>query len=45
MQIAYMTTPSNLFHILRRQMNRQFRKRTYTLSSLGVHTSAANLTL
>lgn len=26
MQIAYMTTPSNLFHILRRQMNRQFRK-------------------
>src|SRR6266487_2964383 len=27
MQIAYMTTPSNLFHILRRQMNRQFRKR------------------
>ena len=28
MQIAYMTTPSNLFHILRRQMNRQFRKRT-----------------
>ena len=27
MQIAYMTTPSNLFHIMRRQMNRQFRKR------------------
>ncbi|KAL9119316.1 MAG: hypothetical protein Q9187_004131 [Circinaria calcarea] len=26
MQICYMTTPSNLFHILRRQMNRQFRK-------------------
>ncbi|EFW21415.1 2-oxoglutarate dehydrogenase E1 component [Coccidioides posadasii str. Silveira] len=26
MQIAYMTTPSNLFHILRRQINRQFRK-------------------
>ncbi|KAK6332719.1 2-oxoglutarate dehydrogenase E1 component [Orbilia brochopaga] len=26
MQIAYMTTPSNLFHILRRQMNRAFRK-------------------
>ncbi|KAI9711155.1 MAG: 2-oxoglutarate dehydrogenase E1 component [Candelaria pacifica] len=26
MQIAYMTTPANLFHILRRQMNRQFRK-------------------
>ena len=27
MQIAYMTTPANYFHILRRQMNRQFRKR------------------
>ena len=27
MQIAYMTEPSNYFHILRRQMNRQFRKR------------------
>ncbi|KAG9239512.1 mitochondrial putative 2-oxoglutarate dehydrogenase [Amylocarpus encephaloides] len=26
MQIAYMTEPSNLFHVLRRQMNRQFRK-------------------
>ncbi|KAL1846543.1 2-oxoglutarate dehydrogenase E1 component [Paecilomyces lecythidis] len=26
MQIAYMTSPSNLFHIIRRQMNRQFRK-------------------
>merc|ERR1712000_453416 len=26
MQVAYMTTPSNYFHILRRQMNRQFRK-------------------
>ncbi|RMZ86265.1 hypothetical protein DV736_g6508, partial [Chaetothyriales sp. CBS 134916] len=26
MQIAYMTTPANYFHILRRQMNRQFRK-------------------
>ncbi len=26
-QVAYMSTPSNLFHILRRQMNRQFRKR------------------
>ncbi|KAH8677287.1 2-oxoglutarate dehydrogenase E1 [Xylariales sp. PMI_506] len=26
MQIAYMTTPANLFHILRRQMHRQFRK-------------------
>lgn len=28
MQIAYMTEPSNLFHILRRQIHRQFRKRT-----------------
>ena len=27
MQVAYMTTPANLFHIIRRQMNRQFRKR------------------
>ena len=27
MQIAYLTKPSNLFHMLRRQMNRQFRKR------------------
>ncbi|UKZ81085.1 2-oxoglutarate dehydrogenase E1 component [Trichoderma virens FT-333] len=26
MQIAYMTTPANLFHVLRRQMHRQFRK-------------------
>jgi len=26
MQVAYLTKPSNLFHILRRQMNRQFRK-------------------
>ena len=26
MQIVYMTSPANLFHILRRQMNRQFRK-------------------
>lgn len=26
MQIAYMTSPANYFHILRRQMNRQFRK-------------------
>ena len=33
MQIAYMTTPANLFHILRRQMNRQFRKRKFTLPS------------
>lgn len=26
MQVAYVTTPANTFHILRRQMNRQFRK-------------------
>jgi 2-oxoglutarate dehydrogenase E1 component len=26
MQVAYMTTPANLFHIIRRQINRQFRK-------------------
>ncbi|KAJ5631058.1 2-oxoglutarate dehydrogenase [Penicillium longicatenatum] len=26
MQIVYMTEPSNLFHVLRRQMQRQFRK-------------------
>ncbi|KAF2642696.1 2-oxoglutarate dehydrogenase E1 component mitochondrial precursor [Massarina eburnea CBS 473.64] len=26
MQVAYLTKPSNMFHILRRQMNRQFRK-------------------
>ncbi|ODV77028.1 alpha-ketoglutarate dehydrogenase [Suhomyces tanzawaensis NRRL Y-17324] len=26
MQVAYPTTPSNLFHLLRRQMHRQFRK-------------------
>jgi 2-oxoglutarate dehydrogenase E1 component len=26
MQIAYCTTPANSFHLLRRQMNRQFRK-------------------
>lgn len=29
MQIVYMTTPSNLFHVLRRQMHRQFRKRKF----------------
>ena len=27
MQIGYMTTPANLFHVLRRQIHRQFRKR------------------
>jgi 2-oxoglutarate dehydrogenase E1 component len=34
MQIAYMTSPSNLFHLLRRQIHRQFRKRTFLLLSL-----------
>lgn len=29
MQIAYLTTPANVFHILRRQMHRQFRKREF----------------
>ena len=36
MQIAYMTTPANLFHVLRRQMNRQFRKRKFFLSSSAI---------
>lgn len=35
MQITYMTTPANLFHILRRQMNRQFRKRRSLLAFIG----------
>lgn len=26
MQVAYVTTPANLFHLMRRQMHRQFRK-------------------
>jgi 2-oxoglutarate dehydrogenase E1 component len=29
MQIVYMTEPSNIFHVLRRQMHRQFRKRMF----------------
>ena len=32
MQIAYCTTPSNYFHLLRRQIHRQFRKRKSFLS-------------
>lgn len=40
MQIAYMTTPANLFHILRRQMNRQFRKRWFNLNP--IHDQMAN---
>lgn len=31
MQICYLTTPANTFHVLRRQMNRQFRKRKFSL--------------
>lgn len=27
MQVVYMTTPANLFHVLRRQLHREFRKR------------------
>lgn len=34
MQIVYMTTPANLFHVLRRQMHRQFRKRKLSLMML-----------
>lgn len=36
MQIAYMTTPANLFHALRRQMQRQFRKRKFTPHSRSI---------
>jgi 2-oxoglutarate dehydrogenase E1 component len=36
MQVAHMTTPANLFHILRRQMHRQFRKRKVFKSRFGV---------
>jgi 2-oxoglutarate dehydrogenase E1 component len=44
MQIAYCTKPSNVFHLLRRQMNRQFRKRKF--SSLVSHINvAANILL
>ena len=45
MQIAYMTTPANLFHILRRQMNRQFRKRKLHLIPLLTGESNVNLAL
>lgn len=34
MQIAYMTEPSNLFHILRRQIHRQFRKRMFSFQTI-----------
>jgi 2-oxoglutarate dehydrogenase E1 component len=43
MQIAYMTTPSNLFHILRRQMNRQFRKRESSCSERGRNANISQL--
>ena len=43
MQVAYMTTPANLFHVLRRQMNREFRKRKFA-ESLDAHQSANRLT-
>lgn len=33
MQVACLTTPANTFHILRRQMNRQFRKRKGSFKS------------
>lgn len=31
MQVVYMTTPANLFHVLRRQIHRDFRKRKFCL--------------
>jgi 2-oxoglutarate dehydrogenase E1 component len=43
MQIAYMTTPSNLFHILRRQMNRQFRKRESSCPEREKHANISQL--
>jgi len=33
MQVAYLTKPSNVYHLLRRQMNRQFRKPLITFFS------------
>lgn len=33
MQVVYMTTPANLFHVLRRQLYREFRKRMSTNGS------------
>jgi 2-oxoglutarate dehydrogenase E1 component len=36
MQICYMTTPANLFHVLRRQMCRQFRKRKSRFPQVSV---------
>jgi 2-oxoglutarate dehydrogenase E1 component len=37
MQIACLTTPSNVFHLLRRQMNRQFRKRKFNQAQSWTH--------
>jgi 2-oxoglutarate dehydrogenase complex dehydrogenase (E1) component-like enzyme len=36
MQIVYFTEPANLFHALRRQMHRQFRKRKSSHPTLDV---------
>ena len=33
MQVVCMTEPSNIFHVLRRQMHRQFRKRMFPPNS------------
>lgn len=33
MQVVCMTTPANLFHVLRRQLHRDFRKRMFLLNS------------
>lgn len=44
-QILYMTTPANYFHALRRQMRRQFRKRTSHCESLSFHRSPLLVTL
>jgi 2-oxoglutarate dehydrogenase complex dehydrogenase (E1) component-like enzyme len=41
MQVAYLTKPSNLFHVLRRQMNRQFRKRKQHDAALDVTDNAS----
>ena len=42
MQIAYLTSPANTFHILRRQMNRQFRKRKWLHNMIMTDTFKAN---
>lgn len=35
MQVVYMTTPANLFHVLRRQLHRSYRKREFPYLSPG----------